>query len=206
MDVDLGGPAEYDYANIGYPQGFFGITSYLGNGGTHSTYFREAEMENNGAFYMTGPGSKPGSWLVNLVENARPATFASFRDGQSYTFLFGERYHGDTNFDTILNGSGWAARYPLAKYGAWGWFGGGNGTAHVLGSTEVPLNYVTPAGVAPSYDLVDERLSAFGSGHVTGANFAFADGSVRFVGEAIDLVTYQALSTRQESENIFGEY
>ena len=124
MDFDLGSPAEYDYSNIGYPQGYFGISSYIGNGGTHSTYFREAEMQNNGAFYMTGPGSKPGSWLVNLVENTKPATLASFRDGTSYTFLFGERYHDDVNFDTLLYQSAGAARFPISHYGAWGWFGG----------------------------------------------------------------------------------
>ena len=211
MDFDLGEPAELDVNNIGYPQGFFGISSYLGNGGTHSTYFREAEMQDNGAFYMTGPGSKPGTWLVNLVENAKPCKIESFRDGTSYTFMFGERYHEDINFDRLLHQSAGAARFPLAKYGAWGWFGGGNGTAHVLGSTEVPLNFVTPAdapssGGGAAFDAVDQRLSAYGSGHVTGANFAFADGSVRFVGDTVDFITYQAMSTRQEGDDSLSEF
>ena len=211
MDVDLGEPALLDVSNIGYPQGYFGISSYLGNGGTHSTYFREAEMQDNGAFFMTGPGSKPGSWLVNLVENAKPCKIESFRDGTSSTFLFGERYHEDANFDALLHQSAGAARFPLAKYGAWGWFGGGNGTTHVLGSTEVPLNFETPAdapssGGGAAFDAVDQRLSAFGSGHVTGANFTFVDGSVRFVGDTVDFITYQAMSTRQESDDAMSEF
>jgi prepilin-type processing-associated H-X9-DG protein len=44
------------------------------------------------------------------------------------------------------------------------------------------------------------RLCAFGSGHVRGANFAFADGSVRFVSETTALAVLQALSTRAGGE------
>ncbi len=210
-DFDLEDPAEYDYANIGYPQGFFGISSYLANGGTHSTYFREAEMQDDGAFYMTGPGSKPGSWQTNLVDNNKAATLASFRDGQAYTYLFGERYHIDLNFDMLMHQQAGAARYPIAKYGAWGWFGGGNGTTHVMGSTEVPLNYRVPASaptspIGAAFDEVDRRLSAFGSGHASGANFVLADGSVHFVSNNIDFVIYQAMSTRQNYEVVDFEW
>jgi len=211
MDIDYGGPIELDYEGTGYPQGFFGRTSYLGNGGTQSTYFRESTMQDNGAFFMTGPGSKPGAWLVNLEANAKPANHATFRDGTSTTFFFGERYHEDQNFDIYLNQTSGSARFPIAKYGAWGWFGGGNGTTHVLGSTEVPLNFTSPLSVrtlsgGAAFDAVDQRLSAYGSGHVTGANFGFADGSVQFIGNSIDFITYQSLSTRDGSEIIFGEY
>ena len=66
-------------------------------------------------------------------------------------------------------------------------------------------------GFPDSHDLlmdgagVENRLCAFGSGHASGANFAFADGSARFVRDAIPLATLQSLSTRAGGETISAE-
>jgi prepilin-type processing-associated H-X9-DG protein len=49
-------------------------------------------------------------------------------------------------------------------------------------------------------------MSAFGSGHPGGANFCFSDGSIDFVAETIDMVTYQSLSTRNGGEVISADY
>lgn len=192
---------ELDYYVQGYSTGWFGMSSYIANGGTHSTYFRDEDMQDNGTFFMTGPDSKPESYQKYLQSNASPTRFASITDGTSQTLLMGERFHHDPVFDQKLYGSSTKySRYPIGKWGTWGWTGGGNGTTHLFGSTRVAPNYTTPANVTPSYVAVNLRMSAFGSGHPGGANFAMSDGSTRFLAETINMVIYQSMSTKADGE------
>jgi prepilin-type N-terminal cleavage/methylation domain-containing protein/prepilin-type processing-associated H-X9-DG protein len=109
-------------------------------------------------------------------------------DGTSNTLLFGERnYQQPEVHGCTLNTWDW---------GAWGAATGviyDMGDTH--GSSRVAINTVCSSTVGQ-----DDRLNAFGSLHADGANFAFADGSVRFLETATDLVTLQALSTRDGQE------
>ena len=70
---------------------------------------------------------------------------------------------------------------------------------HML-STPLPINYQMPPWGRPAE--IDNRLCAFGSGHPGGANFAFADGSVRFLSEQTSLTTLQALSRHAGGEAV----
>lgn len=201
-------PGELTYAVAGYATGWFGMSSYVGNGGTYSTYFRDAGMQDDGMFFMTGPDSKPETSLVNLQPNAPAATIAELNagDGGSNTLLLGERYHRDPEFDAKLAPpNSTFSRYPIRHWGAWGWTGGGNGTTHVLACSRVRINYMTPSNVSPGYPAVNLRMSAFGSAHPLGANFCMADGSVRYIRQTISDVTLRALSTRMGGETI-GDY
>lgn len=197
-------PVELDWTAPGYSDGWFGITSYVGNGGTYSTYFRDAAMQSDGMFFMTGPLSRPASYQQHLIPNQPPARFADVTDGTSMTLLFGERFHHDPLFDHHLHygASTKYSRYPIHKWGAWGWTGGGNGTTHVLASTRVPINYRVPANPARDYASVNLRMSAFGSGHPGGANFVFVDGSTRFLSESTNLITLRSMSTRRGNESL----
>ncbi|MEM8911648.1 MAG: DUF1559 domain-containing protein [Planctomycetota bacterium] len=210
------GPIELDFRLGGYPTGFFGTTSYIGNGGTHSTYFRDCAMERDGVFFMTDEDSCPNPCQNmttnpngNLRPNEPPCTFAAVLDGTSQTLLIGERFHYDPIFDNRLHDNPTRySRYPIHKWSAWSWTGGGNGTTMVLGSarTGIPINFTTPANAPIDYFSVNDRMSAFGSGHPGGANFAFVDGSVHFLTESLNETVFQQLAVKKDTENLVLDY
>jgi prepilin-type N-terminal cleavage/methylation domain-containing protein/prepilin-type processing-associated H-X9-DG protein len=111
-------------------------------------------------------------------------------DGASNTLLFGERtYRQPAVNNCTLDTWDW---------GAWGAASGviyDMGDTH--GSSRVPINTACSGTVNQ-----DDRLNAYGSLHASGANFAFADGGVRFLANDTNLVTLQALSTRAGDETV----
>jgi prepilin-type processing-associated H-X9-DG protein len=122
---------------------------------------------------------------------------ADVADGSSNTLLFGERSHHDPVFDEPRS----YISVPIRAVGLWAFalhYDYGQSFVHHLLSTPVPINYLTPASALD--DQVDDRLCAFGSEHPGGANFAFVDGSARFMSDQTSLKTLQALSTRAGGE------
>jgi prepilin-type N-terminal cleavage/methylation domain-containing protein/prepilin-type processing-associated H-X9-DG protein len=158
--------------------GFYGMSSYGGNAGTRSVP-------------VVSPSRDGIFWTDSSVG------FMDIKDGTSSTFLFGERYHRDPEFDVrqpILR----PGTLPIGKLRRWGFVASQGVMANVTLHSAAEINYQMP----PGGDLLalDNRACAFGSGHVHGANFAFADGSVRFLSDRMPLLTLQALSTRAAGE------
>jgi prepilin-type N-terminal cleavage/methylation domain-containing protein/prepilin-type processing-associated H-X9-DG protein len=163
--------------------GYYGLSSYGGNGGTL-------------AFNWDGPTSNDGIFFL-----ASHIRLADITDGSSQTFLFGERYHRDPEFDRLTADLD-PTSGPLADWGRWA-------AAHgpvvppgdlFLGTPD-RINYRVPPGSNDSdWTWETNRLNVYGSGHPGGANFAFADGSVRFVSASIALAALHALSTRSSGE------
>jgi prepilin-type processing-associated H-X9-DG protein/prepilin-type N-terminal cleavage/methylation domain-containing protein len=125
------------------------------------------------------------------------ATQAQVMEGSSNTLLFGERFHYDPSFDR--NQPNIVPGIPqMAEMGHWTYVAHEGAMAHVTLHSAVAINYQMPfnGDRAALYN----RVCAFGSGHPGGANFAFADGSVRFVAEELPLEQLQALSTRAGEE------
>jgi prepilin-type processing-associated H-X9-DG protein len=170
-------PPQFAWAN-----GYYGMSSYGGNGGRRSN--------NNPG--VTDPPTDDGIFFPNSH-----VRIADVTDGTSITFLFGERYHRDPEFDH----SGTDYMKPIAKWGHWGQPLPYAPRVHCTLSTPVPINYQLPTSTSGVDSVAfHNRLCAFGSGHPGGANFAFADGSVRFLSDRTDLATLQALSTRAGGE------
>jgi prepilin-type N-terminal cleavage/methylation domain-containing protein/prepilin-type processing-associated H-X9-DG protein len=164
-----------------YARGFYGLSSYGGNGGTRS--FPNKLATRDGIFFRD---SRIG--------------VADVTDGTSNTFFFGERSHRDPEFDRLAFTYD-PPFYPLGRVGGWAavYAGVGSLAEHLL-STAVPINYRVPAGISAGEfggptGAETNRLCAYGSGHPGGANFAFADGSVRFLSDSIPVDTLRALST-----------
>jgi prepilin-type N-terminal cleavage/methylation domain-containing protein/prepilin-type processing-associated H-X9-DG protein len=162
--------------------GYYGMTSYGGNAGLRS-------------FHPGDPPAFPRMTRDGIFFLDSSVRLAEITDGSSSTLLFGERYHRDLECDRRLP-IGWPTNGPLAGWGKWGFVARGIG--NVTLSTPVKINYKVP--LEGDRSTVEDRLCAFGSGHPGGANFAFADGSARFIRDTIPLATLQALSTRAGGE------
>lgn len=108
----------------------------------------------------------------------RPLNLRSVTDGSSNTFLVGENVvFTDYHSAAFFSDGDWA-------------------------TCSIPLNYL-PVNLTPE-QFKDATLSksvrGFKSLHAGGAQFVMADGSVQFVQEGIDTISYRALSTREGGE------
>jgi prepilin-type N-terminal cleavage/methylation domain-containing protein/prepilin-type processing-associated H-X9-DG protein len=102
-------------------------------------------------------------------------------DGTSSTLMLGELLPAQNS---------WTAGY-------FNWATGVDGN---YASTIIPINYYSgdTTGCGPHY-YADMSVSwGFKSNHAGGANFVFVDGSVHFIREDIDMMTYQLLGCRDD--------
>lgn len=119
-------------------------------------------------------------WEIN-----KEISIGEISDGTSSTFLVGETDFQPEGVPSTYMGGVWAYGYM-----GYSW-----------GTTHHPFNKhdhaISGMGGTP--------FGAYRSQHHGGANFALADGSVRFVGESIAETVYQALATRAGGE-VVGDY
>ncbi|MEM6329364.1 MAG: DUF1559 domain-containing protein [Planctomycetota bacterium] len=112
----------------------------------------------------------------------RPVTFAKISDGTSKTFMMGEDVPA-YNF------------HSTAFYSDGDWC-----------SCNTPLNNLVglpPETIGPEF-WWEQR--GFRSLHPGGANFALADGSVRFIAESVDNVLYRTTCTRNGGELVAAQF
>ncbi len=130
-----------------------------------------------------------GTFYLNSALQSR-----DIPDGMSHTIFIGEKLR--TNDDL-----GWASgtRATLRNTGATKPIAGGGAAMTTIGIAK-PQFGVPPVPVASP--LI---VGVFGSNHTGGAHFGIGDGSVRFISQNIDAVTFQLLANRKDGE-IVGEF
>jgi prepilin-type processing-associated H-X9-DG protein len=165
---------------------YFGANSYGGNAGQIS--FFTQNMTQDGIFYI----------------NSR-VKIQDITDGTSNTFLFGERLRRDLVYDAI-----YSAGSPNRKFDSrsgWAWTNWLPGFDYLFGASggAATINWIMPNTSPPLPNdpgniYEDIRMNAYGSFHPGGANFCFADGSVKFIGQECPGLYLIYMSTRAGQE------
>jgi prepilin-type N-terminal cleavage/methylation domain-containing protein/prepilin-type processing-associated H-X9-DG protein len=151
------------------------FTSYMG---VHGSNFCWGDWANPG---LAGSSCEPwefGDGALPAMSWLRPIGWNSFVDGTSSTLMIGENVYRPeiSGADRFGVGFSWAH------------------TIEATASAAMPINARRPDG-SPYSAAEWEGLNGFFSRHTGGAQFAFADGSVRFLGENMSLGLYRSLAT-----------
>jgi prepilin-type N-terminal cleavage/methylation domain-containing protein/prepilin-type processing-associated H-X9-DG protein len=197
-----------DFTDFTYGMRF---TSYKGNAGTWFSPGRYQDSDCVGSLFGTLIGQANG--VYNFYSKT---TLASISDGTSNTMLMGEAAWGKLNKGDEV---------------CWAWWDSGN-YGDSMYTTLYPLNPFNKVGDPTAFGInTDLYVSAASSFHPGGSNFAFCDGSVRFIKDSIQqppaqpnglpqnitvdsnnvytivgqLSVYQALSTRNAGEVISAD-
>jgi prepilin-type N-terminal cleavage/methylation domain-containing protein/prepilin-type processing-associated H-X9-DG protein len=180
VDILAGGlyfPAGFPYFSYtSFPQAY---TSYAGNAGTWFRHSRlQPILDQSNGLYFRNEGSPGAGISGSTIWTA--VRIAGITDGTSNTIAHGEHAVGllTNDVDRIVNGPVWAC----------GWYG------DTLFTSFYPLNPQRKVQNVYGDGLTEAYIGAASSFHPGGANFAMADGSVRFINDGINSWTMDAPS------------
>ena len=165
-----------------YPHSSAGGRPVIGWGGYWGTNIADAD----------GPGALRGFFDF---DGFTTVTLPSVTDGTSNTILVGEvipTRAADSNF-WVKNGAVAGTTIPL------GW------NSNTVPATDPSCNGVWQSAASPVGCRYSCAAKGFTSFHPGGANFAFSDGSVRFLKNSINIVPYCALGSRNGGEVISSD-
>jgi prepilin-type N-terminal cleavage/methylation domain-containing protein/prepilin-type processing-associated H-X9-DG protein len=172
----------HSFLNINRPQGA-GRTDYAANAGDAGDNDHD-DIHNDGVRNESGPVSIAAAethvwrdaYHRGVIYQRSTVAFRHINDGTTHTYLLGERYLMPENYD---NG-----RDPGDDQNAW------------VGHDRDTLRWTDQS---PRQDTSGLSYQwEFGSSHSSGCQFAFCDGSVRFVSFNIDLGIHQVLGNRKD--------
>jgi prepilin-type N-terminal cleavage/methylation domain-containing protein/prepilin-type processing-associated H-X9-DG protein len=166
-------------------------SNYVGNMGNTVPWFG-----TYGASFSCGQvkGISQNGMLLFANENNSTYTvrITDVFDGTSNTFLVGEATIS-TNVGPAKTGS---SQFPI-------WAGGNGGGCNGTGSVGSTLRIADPVyPLCSGPTCATNSDAAFGSMHSGGANFLFADGSIRFLSPTINPIIYAGLASRNGNEAV----
>jgi prepilin-type N-terminal cleavage/methylation domain-containing protein/prepilin-type processing-associated H-X9-DG protein len=166
-------PSDSGIPSSGYIQSndgnYYGVSSYRVN---HSLGWFDPNGGTDGVF-------------AGSIYN--PISILAIADGTSNTIMYGEHSNFDPNWPQYLSsvfGPTLPANAPMSILGSVWTASWNNGFGNLLGMASYPLNSNLP--LPPSYGSLFPTINGYGSSHTGGANFAFCDGSVHFISNAIN--------------------
>jgi prepilin-type N-terminal cleavage/methylation domain-containing protein/prepilin-type processing-associated H-X9-DG protein len=121
-------------------------------------------------------GLNQGDGIFYRLDLSRPLGLSHIADGTSSTFMIGEDVQ------------------ELNTWLSWAYANNTHGTC------AIPPNVVDPKTRKPYPPDNWQNTSGFRSRHTGGVHFAYADGSVHFVKDSVDLTLYRALATHSGGE------
>jgi prepilin-type N-terminal cleavage/methylation domain-containing protein/prepilin-type processing-associated H-X9-DG protein len=138
-------------------------------------------------------GSRQNGVLLHANNNDSTwcSSIQSISDGTSNTIAVGEATTSTNVTPTNTN----TGQFPV-------WAGGNNGGCNGITTIGSCLRVVD----GTTYPLGGLADASFASKHTGGGNFAFADGSVKFINVNISATTYSALGSRNGGEVIGSDY
>lgn len=156
-----------------------GLTNYQGVSGQNWAW----TFVNAGTFSCANPGDTnglaDGDGIFFRGDGNKRKKLTDIKDGTSNTFMIGE---------------------DLPLYNEWcSWPYSNN----AVGTCAIPPNYQMPTQMAANPGNWPTTYS-FRSFHINGLQFAYADGTVHFVAQSIDMPTYRAMSTIYGGETLFA--
>jgi prepilin-type N-terminal cleavage/methylation domain-containing protein/prepilin-type processing-associated H-X9-DG protein len=142
----------------------------------------------------SGGGSITG--MFGKIKNTRtPTKIRDVLDGTSNTIAVGEAY---TKFMRAIDGP----THPnVVDFGVWI----GTNSQHQNVVAETGLSHIPNGGQQLANTVLNQFDDCFASQHVGGVQFVFADGSVRFISENINMQTYRNLGDKADG-NVVGDF
>ena len=159
-------------------------SSYAGNTGTVVPVVRPDRRDAAAAAACQFGTGYPDTQTNGLIYMLSSVSLAGVTDGTSNTLLAGERAHG---------------KFPSQDLYCWNWWTSGN-FGDTLFTAFYPIN---PFNKIPDFCCLDSGPDAYvasaASFHPGGANFGFADGSVKFLKDSIS--TWQIARQRRHDDS-----